>query len=93
MIHAIGEYVLRQACLQGRLWQKQLERPIVVAVNLSLRQLISTSLIAKISRILEETGFDPGLLELEITESTASIGLAESTQMLTELKLLASSSL
>lgn len=88
MIHAIGEYVLRQACLQGKLWQKQFKRSIVVAVNLSLRQLISTSLVGKISRVLEDTGFDPGLLELEITESTASIGLAESTQMLTELKAL-----
>ncbi|NLW12904.1 MAG: EAL domain-containing protein, partial [Clostridiaceae bacterium] len=88
MIHSIGEFVLRQACLQGRIWQKQIDRPITVAVNLSLRQLISTSLVGKIRKILEETGFDPGLLELEITESTASIGLAESTQMLTELKAL-----
>lgn len=86
MIHAIGEYVLRQACLQGKLWQKKLGRPLTVAVNLSLRQLISTSLVSRISRIIEETEFDPGLLELEITESTASIGIAESTLILSELK-------
>jgi EAL domain-containing protein (putative c-di-GMP-specific phosphodiesterase class I) len=40
-----------------------------VAVNLSSRQLHQKDLVATISRVLKETGLDPDLLELEITES------------------------
>ncbi|HUQ29058.1 MAG TPA: EAL domain-containing protein [Usitatibacter sp.] len=68
IIVAVGEWVLRTACEQARRWQRQgLARTI--AVNLSARQFHQRDLDQVIARIIEETGIDPTLLELELTES------------------------
>jgi EAL domain-containing protein (putative c-di-GMP-specific phosphodiesterase class I) len=70
LIIPIGEWVLRAACRQGRLWQDAGLPPLRMAVNLSGRQFKQYNLIGIIDDILHETGFDPTLLELELTEST-----------------------
>ncbi|MDD4683335.1 MAG: EAL domain-containing protein [Eubacteriales bacterium] len=85
MIHAIGEYVLYEACLEARKWQQK-GLNLTIAVNLSLRQLRSASLVRRVEHILLQTGLNPELLELEITESVASWGAEEMKQLLTELK-------
>lgn len=69
LIVPIGEYVLRSACAQNRAWRDAGLAPIAVAVNLSARQLREPGLIATVSSALEESGLDPGSLELELTES------------------------
>jgi diguanylate cyclase len=68
IIVPIGEWVLRTACSQTAGFIRALGAPLSLAVNLSPRQLREGSLLENISRILDETGFDPKLLELEITE-------------------------
>lgn len=65
----IGEWVLRAACAQARLWRELGLPPLRVAVNLSPRQFVDPHLTALIAQILRETGLRPELLELEITES------------------------
>jgi len=71
LIVPIGRWVLRQACMQAvavqRLWTG--DPPLYICVNLSVRQLQHSDVIADVRDALEESGLDPGLLMLEITES------------------------
>ncbi len=64
---AIGEWVLRTACLQARQWQEA-GTPIRVGVNLSPSQLQGSELPQTVAGLLDETGLAPDLLELEVTE-------------------------
>jgi EAL domain-containing protein (putative c-di-GMP-specific phosphodiesterase class I) len=68
LIVPIGEWVLRQACLDALMIQEQ-GHYIQVSVNLSGRQFREEPLIDTIEHILLETGLDPTMLMLEITES------------------------
>ena len=65
----IGEWVLREACRWGTFIGA--ERGVQVAVNLSARQFNDPRLIALLRRVLSDSGLPPGLLALEITETTA----------------------
>lgn len=69
LIVSIGEWVLKTACVQSKAWQDQGLPPLRMSVNLSPRQLQQKNLVAMIAGTLAETGLDPRLLELEITES------------------------
>jgi diguanylate cyclase (GGDEF)-like protein/PAS domain S-box-containing protein len=68
LIIPIGEWVLRTACAQNRLWQSMGFPPMRVAVNLSVRQFEQRNLVETIGRVIKETGLDPNYLELELTE-------------------------
>ncbi len=68
-IVALGEWVLRQACLQVQQLQCRINVPLQLSVNLSGRQFDDSSLVYKVKKILQETDFKPEQLELEITET------------------------
>jgi diguanylate cyclase (GGDEF)-like protein len=67
----IGRWVLLVACRQGREWQDAYPgaRQVIVAVNLSPAQVRDPRLPGDVRSVLEETGFRPSLLRLEISES------------------------
>jgi EAL domain-containing protein (putative c-di-GMP-specific phosphodiesterase class I) len=69
LIVVIGKWVLKTACAQNVSWQKQGLPAVCTAVNLSLRQLMDENLIDDIRAALNDSGLEPSLLELEITES------------------------
>ncbi|MEH2327282.1 MAG: EAL domain-containing protein [Nostoc sp.] len=71
LIVPIGEWVLRTACIQNKIWQDAGLPPITIAVNLSLKQFRQPKLLETIATVLEETGLEPHFLELEIMETTA----------------------
>jgi diguanylate cyclase (GGDEF)-like protein/PAS domain S-box-containing protein len=70
LILPIGEWVLREACMQAKRWLDAGFGPLAMAVNLSARQFRQKNLVQMVSAILAETGLPPENLELEITEST-----------------------
>lgn len=65
----IGEWVLRTACLQARRWQRDGHPSLGLAVNLSPLQLHRRNFLDMVRQVLDETAFDPTLLELELTEN------------------------
>ncbi|MEH2437040.1 MAG: EAL domain-containing protein [Nostoc sp.] len=71
LIVPIGEWVLRTACIQNKIWQDAGLPPITIAVNLSLKQFRQPKLVETIATVLEETGLEAHFLELEIMETTA----------------------
>ena len=68
LIVPLGEWVLREACRQHKGWQEQGLPRIRIAVNLSPYQFKQKGLVPMIAKILEETGLEAELLEIEITE-------------------------
>ena len=69
LIVPIGTWVIEEACRQSLAWQAEGQPPVRIAVNLSARQFRQGNLATTVSTILSSCGLDPGLLELELTES------------------------
>ncbi|MFJ6851477.1 putative bifunctional diguanylate cyclase/phosphodiesterase [Streptomyces sp. NPDC091271] len=67
----LGRWVLRTACRQARRWQLEHpdEPPLFISVNVAVRQVRDSDLVTDVAEILAETGLEPGLLQLELTES------------------------
>lgn len=85
LILPIGEWVLNAACQQAQQWT-MLGYKVYVAVNLSSRQFQDPLLAEKIDHILQKTQLNPGLLEIEITESAAMHDPVETTRILNSMK-------
>lgn len=69
LIISIGEWVLRTACNQTKIWQEEGFFPFQIAVNLSRRQFMQKNLQERIIKIIQEVDLKPNNLELEVTES------------------------
>ncbi|MGZ4969001.1 MAG: EAL domain-containing protein [Methylobacter sp.] len=70
LILPIGYWILKQGCETLVDWAKYPEtRKLKLAVNISCRQLSQADFVEHVYAILEETGANPALLKLEITES------------------------
>lgn len=88
LIIPIGYFVLQEACRQMQNWRDnlQISQDLVMSVNLSTRQLSSSELVGHVSQILEDTGFDPHQLWLEVTENTLIQNLADVRQQMEDLR-------
>jgi diguanylate cyclase len=82
LLDAIGEWVLGEACRQGRIWQLDGPRALRVAVNLAPSQFRLVDLVGQIRRALEASGLDPTLLEIELTETAVMSDAEESVHIL-----------
>lgn len=69
LIGALGEWVLKDACLRNAEWQRRGLKPIRVSVNVSAPQFRTSDIIERIAAALAASGLGPKWLELEITES------------------------
>jgi diguanylate cyclase (GGDEF)-like protein/PAS domain S-box-containing protein len=85
LIVPVGEWVLRTVCTQIKAWQGQGLAPLPVAVNMSARQFERKTLDAFIACIAE-SGVDPTLIKLELTESLLMKDAEETVQSLVRLK-------
>lgn len=86
LIVPIGEWILRAACHQNKLWQDSGLARLRVSVNLSAFQFQQPNLTARVSQILGETGLDPLYLELELTESSIMQSADSAMRTLAELR-------
>ncbi|XLZ68321.1 EAL domain-containing protein [Massilia sp. SR12] len=82
LILPLGEWVLQQAVAMLQRWQGKLR----LAVNLSARQCHGGALLPLLDRLMAQSGVDPALLELEITESAAMQDPERSRTLLRELR-------
>ena len=70
LIHGIGQWVLKEACRQQVTWQRKHSVQWFMAVNIAASQFESPDFVAMVEKTLRQTGMDPRLLELEMTERT-----------------------
>lgn len=68
LIIDIGEWVLKNAALQVKEWNKSFGLHLRVAVNISPKQLAEKSFVTRLKEILDEVQVEPNMLEIEITE-------------------------
>lgn len=88
LIVPLGDWILREACRQCKVWQDGGLEPVVVSVNVSARQFKEKAWAVHVAAALEQCGLDPRYLELEVTESLIMQDLAGALQRMRELKAL-----
>ncbi|HEX2417192.1 MAG TPA: bifunctional diguanylate cyclase/phosphodiesterase [Micromonosporaceae bacterium] len=69
LIVELGRWVLQEACREADAWRRHCPGPLLISVNLAVRQLRDPGLVGDVKRILAETGLPPEALQLEVTES------------------------
>ena len=85
LIVPIGRWVVREACMQERAWQKAGLPPLPVAVNVSAVEFRDRGFVDGIRAILAETGLDARYLELELTEGVLMKNVESTLSTLREL--------
>ena len=88
LIGTIGEWVLKEACLQGMRWIHSGLPFLTLAVNLSPHQFLHGNIADLVSKVLTETGFPADRLELELTESALMQHEEDAVKMLHLLRAL-----
>jgi diguanylate cyclase (GGDEF)-like protein len=88
LIVPIGEWVMREACRQIGLLERQLDRRFNLSVNLSPIQFLQENLPQVVERVLAESGRPPAFLHLEITESNLMRNSHETSSALDHIRAL-----
>lgn len=70
LVESMTEWTLRTACVQAQSFQKLNLVPISMAVNISALQFRRPNLVSIVKQVLADSGLDPQLLVLELTENT-----------------------
>ncbi len=89
LIVPIGLWVLETACAQINEWQRDAAtKELTLAVNVSAKQLHQPDFAGQVERVLHETGVNPSLLKLELTESIVLENFEDTVRMMEKLKSL-----
>lgn len=86
LIGPIGDWVIREACEQGKKWQDAGLPPFRIAVNISARQFENRDLAAKVASVLAKSGLARDRLQIEITEGVAMADVDFTIRTLNELR-------
>lgn len=82
LILQLGEWALHTACSQAHSWQELTGKPLRMSVNLSALQFNDLRLVEIVESALNESHFNPALLDLELTESAAMRDFEKAHQIL-----------
>jgi diguanylate cyclase (GGDEF)-like protein len=85
LILPIGEWVLRSACIQAKIWHDQGFPDVKIAVNLSARQFCQPDLLRQVEQALS-VGIPPASLEVEITEAIYMDNAESTVERLRQIK-------
>ena len=88
LIVRIGQFVMRQACSDACTWADGELPALSVAVNVSAIEFRNKDFVNDLSGVLSETGLDPQLLQIELTESVLMRNVTASLAILNSLKAL-----
>ena len=88
LIHALGRWVLEQACQQCVAWRAAVGTDLRMAVNVSALQFLHEDWVDIVAEILAGTGLDPAGLELELTEGIVMHQVTDSISRLSAIKAL-----
>ena len=86
LINEIGEFVLTETCRQGQQWLEAGLPKLTLAVNVSPAQFKRFDMRKQVTQVLNDTGFPPRCLELELTESALMENQETVVQVLDELR-------
>jgi diguanylate cyclase (GGDEF)-like protein len=86
LIVEIGEWVLKSAVDQFRVWRGAGVPVVPVAVNLSARQFHRTDIVGTVDAVVRDAGLAPGELELELTESMSVQYPERSAELMARLR-------
>ncbi len=87
-INAVGEWVLRNACQQVKMWHEAGLTGLRISVNISPRQFRTGALVDTVSDALSRSKLDPAYLELELTEGVLVENAEEAVDIMSQLKQL-----
>ncbi|QDP39591.1 bifunctional diguanylate cyclase/phosphodiesterase [Radiobacillus deserti] len=85
LILDIGAWVMKQACMQNKVWQQKGILHAPISINVSARQMKEKGFSRLVKQTLVETGLSPTDLELEITE-TVMMNIGEASKVINQLK-------
>ncbi len=86
LIIPLGEWIMEKACLEAVQWQQLSEHPVQVAVNVSAIEFSQEDFTERVTRIVQQTGLNPELLQIELTESVAMAGVEAAAVKMTALR-------
>ena len=87
MIVAIGEWVLREACLELARWRSLPDLgDLCVSVNLSRKQLVCPNLVERINDIIQQAGLPTSAIKLEITENAIMEDMDHAVTILNQIR-------
>lgn len=86
LMHQIGLWVMRTACLQQKRWQEEGVAVLPIAINISSLQFLQKDFIGLVTTVLRETDVDPEYLELEISETLSMQDPQSTIRVLRELR-------
>lgn len=88
LIIQMGEWILRAACADARRWNEEFQLQLRLSVNLSPLQLRQPNLVQIVQSALFESGVEPHLLDLEVTESISVKSITNLQETLQSLRML-----
>ncbi|NEX64064.1 EAL domain-containing protein [Noviherbaspirillum sp. 17J57-3] len=86
LINQLGDWVLKEACMQLKRWRAQGLPSLFISVNVSPMQFRATDFQSRVRNLLAHADVDPSQLELEVTESTVMKQVEEASRTLAGLK-------
>ncbi len=86
LIIPLGEWILQKACTQAQQWRNSGFSPLRMSVNISMRQFTQNAVTDTVKKAIDRSKLDPGLLDLELTESMVMSNAESAIASLQELK-------